>query len=124
MDLIYWFDDEQFDYEIDVKEYIDSLNMKEKIELAKDVYDKMNEEDRKYALDEYNIETLSDIDMGNVDSVEWMNDVAFDVDNYDIIKDIAEDDMKDFFYSDARDAYDDSKLSPEEYNDWRQSDYI
>lgn len=124
MNLYYYFDDEEFEYDGDTSQYISSLNLNDKIDIAKHVYEEMPEEDRAYAESEYNIHSSSDINVNNEDAMEWVRDVAFDLDFYDIIEEYAEPDIIDYFEDDAREAYEDSKLSPEEYNDWRQSDYI
>lgn len=118
------YDDELYPYEVDINEYTDSLSLQDKLDLAKSMYDDLPETEKEYAKNEYDINSENDFIVGNTDAYDYINDVLFTIDFEDLIFQIEENRVEDFFRSDAYEAYEDSKLTPEQYNDWRQSDFI
>ena len=106
------YDDELFPYEVDIDEYTDSLSLQDKLNLAKSMYDDLPKTEKEYAKNEYNISSEDDFIVGNTDSYDYINDVLFTIDFEDLIFQIEEDRVEDFFRSEAYEAYEDSKLDP------------
>lgn len=110
------YDDELFPYEVDIDEYTDSLSLQDKLNLAKSMYDDLPKTEKEYAKNEYDINSEDDFIVGNTDAYDYINDVLFTIDFQDLIFQIDEDRVEDFFRSEAYEAYEDSKLDPYTYN--------
>lgn len=117
----YDFDDNNdYEYEADLYDYINSLSNDEICEITKEIYT----EDDKYndLLKEQNYD-VSDI---KKDDPELFKDLFFSIDYTDLY-DYLEEDIKNFFENDAKEAFKDSlayQKDPYSYNGVRRSDFF
>lgn len=125
MILTYYFgryDDEEFEYETDGTDFIQSIELEDAIPLAEYLIDN-NEHVKDLAL-EYNIKSAKDINITTDDGKEFIHYILHDYAEPKDIAEVYEDDLLDYYREDAYEAYEDSKLSPWEYNGVHISDFI
>ncbi len=125
MILTYYFgryDDEEFEYETDGTDFIQSIELEDAIPLAEYLIDN-NEHIKDLAL-EYNIKSAKDIDITTDSGKEFIHYILHDYAEPEDIVEVYEDDLLDYYREDAYEAYEDSKLSPWEYNGVDISDFI
>lgn len=125
--LIYYFgryDDEEFEYNTDVDEYVNYLkdNPKEVEELIKDLYDE-DEELRKFA-SEYGIKNKEEIDASTDDGNYFIYDALSEFVDEETLEKYKEDEIKEFYKEDASIAYEDSKLDPYTYSGVSPMDFF
>lgn len=123
--LQYYFDDlqdEAFEYDVNLSDWLSSLSNELKVDLVKYFYTLVDE--YKNDLKEYGKDLkIEDI---NINNMSVVNDLLFEIDRKDILEEF-EDSIKDYFYADAKEVYNDAneyRKDPYGYNGVRQSDFL
>lgn len=123
--LQYYFDDlqdEAFEYDVNLSDWLSSLSNELKVDLVRYFYTLVDE--YKNDLKEYDKDLrVEDI---NINNMSVVNDLLFEIDRKDILEEF-EDNIKDYFYADAKEAYNDANeyhKDPYGYNGVRQSDFL
>lgn len=121
MIINYNFDGNDFDYEIDVDNYLKLYcSAQDLIDIAKDYWDDMPAEDK----EQYIKEGITSVNDST--PIDVISDILSDIDD-DWFKENVYSDIKDAFEDDAREAYDDYedyKSDPLGYYGMRSSDFI
>lgn len=116
--LTYDFNDDTFEYDVDLSDWKNSLSFDVKRDIVD--YYMFHTSDYQEVLKEY------DESEWDLEDKEFVNDMFQEIENSDLIDDF-EDEIKSYFYSDAKEAYDESEAyrkDPYGYNGVRQSDFL
>lgn len=120
MTINYYFDGDAFEYDVDVDDYITSLNSEQLLDMVSEyVNDKdIPEEDKK----DSSGNTITDVSKLSSDEIA---DILSDIDEW--IEENYSDEIKDYFEDDAKEAYEDAQAynrDPYGYYGMSQSDFI
>lgn len=103
--ITYDFDNNTFDFETELKEYKEQLTKEEICDLAKELFNSLDNIEKEDLINEFGEESISfnpDLEA----SVDLSKSVIYDADEEDIYK-LNNDDVKDFYEEEARDEYND-----------------
>lgn len=103
--IIYDFDDNTYDFETELKEYKEQLTNEEICDLAKELFNSIDEIEKEDLVNEFGEESTS-FDPNSEASVNLSKSIIYDADDEDIYK-LNNDDIKDFYEDEAREEYDD-----------------
>ena len=115
MTLTYDFNNEEYEFEADLEDYLDSLSERDICQLGREIYEKYTLEMKKSMVDDFGEKVLQ-FKPFNEESVELARSIIEDYDE-DKLLDIIGEDMSQFFYKRAKEEYSDWK--DYESNPWR-----
>lgn len=104
--LDYDFDDDSFEYEVDPSDYFDTLDDFDTCVLGKDIYDKLSTEEKDVLLSDFGTDATSFSSQSDL-CVDLSRALISDSNVDELAKDYIEQ-ITDYFYEDAKDAYENS----------------